>query len=249
MRGKKKSLLPPQNLRHEEPSSRGEASVDWHIQMNERSIERSGVYLFHIITVNISNFHHEYCSVPWQALIALPTSIGGNDGIRREADSRGEAPWWEGGGREGANYPFITRDRTPHPPPQEASPGPVWDKEDPERHISSLLARIKSHAYTHRPLNAHVWFKSLLFTHRTAAWRGRRVCVSVKQHVTLTTLNIFIQQERKHETIRTNKHAAVKCSRKNNIPHLRSSLFSTPSNVQKNLNLSFLPAALTPETF
>lgn len=59
------------NLCRGEPSSRGDACVDWHIQMNEQSIERSVVYLFHIITENISNFHHEYCGVPWQALIVL----------------------------------------------------------------------------------------------------------------------------------------------------------------------------------
>lgn len=125
------------NVCCEEASSRGEASLDWHVQMNEQSIERSGVYLFHIITVNISNFHHEYCSVPWQALIARRHPSGEMmvlDGRQtlgvRLRDERGE------GGRELITLLLPGTE----PPSREASPGPVWGEEDPARHITSLFA-------------------------------------------------------------------------------------------------------------
>lgn len=101
-----------------------------------KGLRRPGVYLLHIISGNISNFHREYGSVPRQASHRAPTSIGGNDGIRRDAGSRGEAPWWEGGGREVANYPFITRDRAPVP---GGLAWPCLRRGGSARHINSLF--------------------------------------------------------------------------------------------------------------
>lgn len=97
-----------------EPSPWSDACADWHIQMNEESIERFVLYLFHIITENIGNFHHEYCGVPWQALITLRHPS-------REMlvlDGRQTLGWgavMRGGTEGGANYPFITGDWTPVP--------------------------------------------------------------------------------------------------------------------------------------
>lgn len=47
-------------------------SFCWLTRLNEWAVFwEVRVYLFHIITVNISNFHREFCGVSWQALIAL----------------------------------------------------------------------------------------------------------------------------------------------------------------------------------
>lgn len=108
----------------------GKALLDWHIQMKAKCVEGSLLYLFHIITEHIGNFHHEYCRIPWQPLIGPPHPSG----EMMELDGRqtlGVRLHDEGGG----GLITLLLPGT-EPASQEGSPGPVWDEEDPARHIS-----------------------------------------------------------------------------------------------------------------
>lgn len=137
------------------------ACLDWHIQMKERSVERSAVYLFHIITENISNFHHECGSIPWQPLIELRHPSGEMMVLdRRQAlgvrlrDERRGGGW----GVQLITLLLLGTEHPSTPPPlqsQEASSGPVWEEEDPARHITSLTLTLLSEPLLPVTIRAH----------------------------------------------------------------------------------------------